>query len=73
MASPDSHQYLVSDMSLGYQLIEPISIDDDDIMWGGKSLSAWYEEERERVSGCSEEERRGRQRVSSPIPPFFFS
>lgn len=61
MASPDAQQCAVP---AGYQWIEPISIDDDDIMWGGKSLSAWYEEERRRVRACSGEERRGRQRVS---------
>ncbi|KAL1835094.1 hypothetical protein VTK73DRAFT_6286 [Phialemonium thermophilum] len=42
-------------------------IEDDDLMFGGKPLSAWYEEERTRQSlGSSgsrdEEERRGRQR-----------
>ncbi|KAI0171730.1 hypothetical protein GGR52DRAFT_572894 [Hypoxylon sp. FL1284] len=42
---------------------EPIVIDDDDLMFGGKSLSAWYEEERKTVSFPVEEERRGRQRV----------
>lgn len=44
---------------------EPIVIDDDDLMFGGKSLSAWYEEERKTVSFPAEEERRGRQRVRS--------
>ncbi|CAJ2510604.1 Uu.00g062290.m01.CDS01 [Anthostomella pinea] len=43
--------------------MEPIVIDDDDLMFGGKSLSAWYEEERQPVSYPAEEERRGRQRV----------
>ncbi|KAI1407328.1 hypothetical protein F5Y13DRAFT_132123 [Hypoxylon sp. FL1857] len=45
--------------------MEPIVIDDEDLMFGGKSLSAWYEEERKTVSFPAEEERRGRQRVSS--------
>lgn len=61
MASPDAQQCI---MAPSYQWIEPISINDDDIMWGGKSLSAWYEEERRRVRAYSDEERRGRQRVS---------
>ncbi|KAI0018265.1 hypothetical protein F4780DRAFT_752028 [Xylariomycetidae sp. FL0641] len=43
--------------------MEPIVIDDDDLMFGGKSLSAWYEEERQALSYPVEEERRGRQRV----------
>ncbi|KAI1401261.1 hypothetical protein F4819DRAFT_335033 [Hypoxylon fuscum] len=42
---------------------EPIVIDDDDLMFGGKSLSAWYEEERKTLSFPAEEERRGRQRT----------
>lgn len=44
---------------------EPIVIDDDDLMFGGKSLSAWFEEERKAPSFPAEEERRGRQRVRS--------
>jgi hypothetical protein len=52
-------------------------IEDDDLMFGGKSLSTWYEEDRRRYSmgdeSCSspsadeeeeEEQPRGRQRVS---------
>ncbi|KAK0609964.1 hypothetical protein B0T17DRAFT_621254 [Bombardia bombarda] len=38
-------------------------IEDDDLMFGGKALSAWYEEDRRRLSTShEEEERRGRQR-----------
>ncbi|KAK0648192.1 hypothetical protein B0T16DRAFT_427459 [Cercophora newfieldiana] len=38
-------------------------IEDDDLTFGGKPLSAWYEEDRRRLSsGDDEEERRGRQR-----------
>ncbi|KAK0610773.1 hypothetical protein B0T14DRAFT_570705 [Immersiella caudata] len=38
-------------------------IEDDDLTFGGKPLSAWYEEDRRRLSsGNDEEERRGRQR-----------
>ncbi|RYP72761.1 hypothetical protein DL769_004377 [Monosporascus sp. CRB-8-3] len=48
----------------GYGWMEPIIIDDDDLMFGGKSLSTWYEEERKSLSISIEEERRGRQRVS---------
>ncbi|KAI1343707.1 hypothetical protein F5Y15DRAFT_367659 [Xylariaceae sp. FL0016] len=47
----------------GYGWMEPIVIDDDDLMFGGKSLSEWYEEERQTLSYPAEEERRGRQRV----------
>jgi len=72
MASPSSdHQYYLDsskEMSPdSFQWIEPISIDDDDIMFGGKSLSTWYEEDRSRLSGMysDEEERRGRSRVRS--------
>ncbi|KAK3347410.1 hypothetical protein B0H65DRAFT_148385 [Neurospora tetraspora] len=39
-------------------------IEDDDLMFGGKPLSAWYEEDRRRLSSSieDEEEIRGRQR-----------
>lgn len=38
-------------------------IEDDDLTFGGKPLSAWYEEDRRRLStGDEEEETRGRQR-----------
>lgn len=38
-------------------------IEDDDLMFGGKPLSTWYEEDRRRLSnGHDEEETRGRQR-----------
>ncbi|KAH9886355.1 hypothetical protein F4778DRAFT_786752 [Xylariomycetidae sp. FL2044] len=47
----------------GFGWTEPIVIDDEDLMFGGKSLSAWYEEERKSVSYPAEEERRGRQRI----------
>ncbi|OWT43315.1 hypothetical protein VFPPC_17522 [Pochonia chlamydosporia 170] len=52
--------------------VQPIVIEDEDLMFGGKSLSAWYEEDRRRLSSGSddgrtehsqEEERRGRERV----------
>ncbi|KAF5133944.1 hypothetical protein E5D57_004572 [Metarhizium anisopliae] len=55
-----------------YAWIQPIVIDDEDLMFGGKSLSAWYEEDRRRLSSGSDdgraehsqdEERRGRERV----------
>lgn len=63
---PQPQYHLPPDLAPGYQWIEPISIDDDDIMWGGKSLRAWCEEERRRVRAPSEEEeRRGRQMVST--------
>jgi hypothetical protein len=38
-------------------------IEDDDLMFGGKPLCAWYEEDRRRLSSSTdEEETRGRQR-----------
>ena len=43
-------------------------IEDDDLMFGGKPLCAWYEEDRRSSSSCidaeleDEEENRGRQR-----------
>ncbi|KAJ4390468.1 hypothetical protein N0V85_007192 [Neurospora sp. IMI 360204] len=39
-------------------------IEDDDLMFGGKPLSAWYEEDRRRLSSSNEDEEeiRGRQR-----------
>ncbi|OIW25556.1 hypothetical protein CONLIGDRAFT_647302 [Coniochaeta ligniaria NRRL 30616] len=39
-------------------------IDDNDLMFGGKSLSTWYEEDKRRhnPSGAVEQERRGRSR-----------
>ncbi|KAK4457678.1 hypothetical protein QBC42DRAFT_160622, partial [Cladorrhinum samala] len=38
-------------------------IEDDDLMFGGKPLSTWYEEDRRRFSSSNEEEEhRGRQR-----------
>ncbi|KAI1750386.1 hypothetical protein F4782DRAFT_249574 [Xylaria castorea] len=50
----------------GHAWMEPIVIDDEDLMFGGKSLSAWYEEERQSLSYPIEEEQeehRGRQRI----------
>ena len=47
-------------------VVQPTVIDDDDLTFGGKSLSTLYEEERRRLSASSdEEERRGRERVRS--------
>jgi hypothetical protein len=49
--------------------VQPIVIEDEDLQFGGKSLSTWYEEERKRLSSYSdEEERRGRQRVCLFLP-----
>lgn len=43
-------------------------IEDDDLMFGGKPLSAWYEEDRRRLSSyIEEEETRGRQRERARI------
>ncbi|CEF75917.1 unnamed protein product [Fusarium graminearum] len=52
---------------LPYAWVQPTIIEDEDLTFGGKSLSAWYEEDRRRHSSGSnssdEEERRGRERV----------
>ncbi|KAK4225867.1 hypothetical protein QBC38DRAFT_367807 [Podospora fimiseda] len=43
-------------------------IEDDDLMFGGKPLSTWYEEDRRRFScGNDEEEHRGRQRERADV------
>ncbi|KAI1087906.1 hypothetical protein F5B19DRAFT_473691 [Rostrohypoxylon terebratum] len=60
---PDTNAQEIEFQKQGW--LEPIVIDDDDLMFGGKSLSAWYEEGRQSVSfPAAEEEQRGRQRVS---------
>ncbi|KAI8957628.1 hypothetical protein F5Y11DRAFT_352365 [Daldinia sp. FL1419] len=78
MVTTTSASHLHSDETLHYYLpdtnaretelqthgwMEPIVIDDEDLMFSGKSLSTWYEEERKSLNVSVEEERRGRQRV----------
>ncbi|KAF5021210.1 hypothetical protein F66182_6749 [Fusarium sp. NRRL 66182] len=47
-----------------YSWVQPTMIEDEDLTFGGKALSTWYEEDRRRhSSGSDEEERRGRERV----------
>ncbi|WAO84622.1 Hypothetical protein NCS54_00184200 [Fusarium falciforme] len=47
-----------------YTWVQPTIIEDEDLTFGGKALSTWYEEERRRLSsGSDEEERRGRERT----------
>ncbi|KAI5461996.1 hypothetical protein BGZ63DRAFT_453263 [Mariannaea sp. PMI_226] len=48
----------------GYTWIQSTIIEDEDLTFGGKALSTWYEEERRRLSSGSDdgEERRGRER-----------
>ncbi|KAM5352795.1 hypothetical protein ACJ41O_005517 [Fusarium nematophilum] len=46
-----------------YTWVQPTIIEDEDLTFGGKALSTWYEEERRRLSSGSDEERRGRERV----------
>ncbi|KAK5989498.1 hypothetical protein PT974_11021 [Cladobotryum mycophilum] len=67
MSPKQSETYYVD----AHNWIQPIIIiEDEDLMFGGKTLSAWYEEDRSRLSGSSddghqshsEEERRGRER-----------
>ncbi|KAF7556763.1 hypothetical protein G7046_g6205 [Stylonectria norvegica] len=68
---PDSGYYYANGASnrdvdiSAYTWVQPTVIEDDDLMFGGKALSTWYEEERSRLSSGSEsgEERRGRERV----------
>jgi hypothetical protein len=66
-----AYYYVPADAeSQGYEWMVSTVIEDDDLTFGGKSLSAWYEEDRQKVS-FPEEERRGRQRVrgSRVSPP----
>ncbi|KAL2150403.1 hypothetical protein VTH82DRAFT_6966 [Thermothelomyces myriococcoides] len=52
------------DLSINPSWMVATVIDDDDLMFGGKPLCAWYEEDRRRF-GCAtfdEEETRGRPR-----------
>lgn len=61
--SSESSSYCLVDPS-AYTWVQPTIIDDEDLTFGGKALSTWYEEERRRLSsGSDEEERRGRERV----------
>ncbi|KAI0966081.1 hypothetical protein F4678DRAFT_466872 [Xylaria arbuscula] len=72
-STPDEAQYYYlpdvegpAEQHGSHAWMEPIVIDDDDLMFGGKSLSTWYEEERQSLSYPIEdehEERRGRQRM----------
>ncbi len=79
MAPGSSEKHLHGRYHADPELIQVTEIDDEDLQFGGKSLSEWYEEERRRLSHGSsssdEESRRGRQRVSRntslSLPPFF--
>ncbi|KEY70541.1 hypothetical protein S7711_02699 [Stachybotrys chartarum IBT 7711] len=75
-AAAAAHYYLVPNLQAldpsacevdlnAHAWVQPTIIEDDDLTFGGKSLSAWYEEERRRLScgASSDEERRGRERV----------
>ncbi|KAI3329753.1 hypothetical protein F4824DRAFT_505830 [Ustulina deusta] len=68
----DAQYYYLPDVEVpdeqhsSHAWMEPIVIDDEDLMFGGKSLSAWYEEERQSLGypiDEENEERRGRQRM----------
>ncbi|KFH40773.1 hypothetical protein ACRE_085220 [Hapsidospora chrysogenum ATCC 11550] len=53
--------------------VQPTVIDDDDLTFGGKSLSTWYEEDRRRLSSGDMEDHageppRGRERVRRQYP-----
>ncbi|KAK0382944.1 LOW QUALITY PROTEIN: hypothetical protein NLU13_8860 [Sarocladium strictum] len=66
--SADSYYYYLPNIQALDSWCQPTLIDDDDLTFGGKSLSEWYEEERRRLSSGSssssgsEDERRGRER-----------
>lgn len=66
MVIPDLHMADPSESEIdldGASWMVTTVIEDDDLMFGGKPLSAWYEEDRRRLStGDEEEEHRGRQR-----------
>ncbi|KAJ4184000.1 hypothetical protein FSOLCH5_015241 [Fusarium solani] len=49
--------------SSAFSWVQPTIIEDEDLTFGGKALSRWYEEERRRLSSGNDEERRGRERV----------
>ncbi|KAG6007600.1 hypothetical protein E4U21_005798 [Claviceps maximensis] len=71
LRSMDSSEQEIDDNCWNW--MQPIDIDDEDLMFGGKSLSAWYEEDRRRLSSGGsddgdnqdrhEEQPRGRERV----------
>lgn len=67
MASTSQSNYNYYYDPNAYTWVQPTIIEDDDLTFGGKSLSTWYEEERRRLSSGSGsedgEERRGRERV----------
>jgi hypothetical protein len=72
----DAQYYYLPDVDVPSQeashaWMEPIVINDEDLTWGGKSLSTWYEEERQSLGYTMEEEheeRRGRQRIRQHHP-----
>ncbi|KAH7129618.1 hypothetical protein B0J13DRAFT_453434 [Dactylonectria estremocensis] len=43
-----------------YTWIQPTAIEDDEVMFDGKALSTWYEEERRRLSSGSEDGEKSR-------------
>lgn len=53
------------DLATHTSWVQPTVIEDEDLTFGGKALSALYEEERRRLSGEStaDQEQRGRKRV----------
>ncbi|KAH7132744.1 hypothetical protein EDB81DRAFT_950190 [Dactylonectria macrodidyma] len=44
-----------------YTWIQPTAIEDDEVMFDGKALSTWYEEERRRLSSGSEDGEKSRK------------
>jgi len=67
-SSESSYCYYLPDREVvvdSYAWVESTIIEDEDLTFGGKALSTWYEEERRRLSSGSDdgEERRGRERV----------
>ncbi|KKF95101.1 hypothetical protein CFO_g2539 [Ceratocystis platani] len=69
MSSPATHYMDTAEAYLDFENADfswmgATIIDDDDLMFSGKPLCAWYEEDRQRFSNpYDEEEHRGRERV----------
>ncbi|KAL2891971.1 hypothetical protein HOO65_011329 [Ceratocystis lukuohia] len=75
MSSPATHYMDTAEAYLDFENADfswmgATIIDDDDLMFSGKPLCAWYEEDRQRFSNpYDEEEHRGRERSNQK---FFF-
>ncbi|KAH8653912.1 hypothetical protein BGZ61DRAFT_374032 [Ilyonectria robusta] len=45
-----------------YTWVQPTAIEDNEVMFDGKALSTWYEEERRRLSSGGEDSKKSRSR-----------